>query len=117
VFQDPDAEYLTFPTIFCGQRRPDVGDRPVWVHYSDICMFELCCVDRRLSESVANMFFKLKKLQQQQIVNKVNLAVRRCKTKGKHFKAGELLQDNACENLVKLDEGYRIFKTLRNSTS
>lgn len=117
LLQDPDAEYLAFPTIFCGQRRPDVGDRPVQVHYSEMCKFELCCVDCTVSESVANMFFKLKKLQQQQIVNKVNLAVRQCKTNSKHFTAGELLQDNACENLVKLDEGYRIFKTLRNSPS
>jgi len=79
-----------------------------------VCIHDVLKVKDRVS---ANMFFKLKKLQQQQIVNKVNLAVRRCKTKGKRFKARELLQDDACENLVRLYEGYRIFRTLRNSPS
>ncbi|VDI23871.1 Hypothetical predicted protein [Mytilus galloprovincialis] len=27
LYSDPDAEYLSFPTIFCGQRRPDNKDR------------------------------------------------------------------------------------------
>ncbi|VDI56073.1 Hypothetical predicted protein [Mytilus galloprovincialis] len=36
LYSDPDAEYLSFPTIFCGQRRPDNKDRSVSVHYTDI---------------------------------------------------------------------------------
>ena len=36
LFKDENAEYLAFPTIFCGQKRPDNCDRVQKVHYSDI---------------------------------------------------------------------------------
>ena len=35
VFEDEHAEYLAFPTIFCGQCRPDNKDTHIPVHYSD----------------------------------------------------------------------------------
>ena len=36
LYQDTDSEYLCFPTIFCGQRRPNDTERTTLVHYSDI---------------------------------------------------------------------------------
>jgi hypothetical protein len=36
IYQDVDSEYMCFPTIFYGQRRPENKDRPVSVNYSDI---------------------------------------------------------------------------------
>ena len=36
LYQDKDAEYLCFPTIFCGQTPPSRDERLVPVHYSDI---------------------------------------------------------------------------------
>ena len=114
-FKDPDAEYLAFPTLFCGQKRVANSDRHVPVYYSDICKWELRCVDRRIALHVPNIFFKMKKLQIEQVCSKVHLAVRRCKTKGKSYTAGYILKDNMGESLVRLDEGYRIFKTIRNS--
>ena len=36
LFQDKDSEYMSFPTIFCGQRRLSNAERKVAVHYSDI---------------------------------------------------------------------------------
>ena len=83
LYHDVDAEYLCFPTIFCGQRRPSKEERTVPVHYSDIVKWELKSVDRRAAQSVSNIFFKNKKLQMKQISDKVNLAVRRCKGKEK----------------------------------
>ena len=115
LFKDPDAEYLAFPTLFCGQKRVSNSDRHVPVYYSDICKWELRCVDRRFALHVPNIFFKMKKLQIEQVCSKVHLAVRRCKTKGKSYTAGYILKDNMGESLVRLDEGYRIFKTIRNS--
>ena len=41
VFKDENAEYLSFPTIFCGEKRPDNKEQFVNVHYSDICKYEL----------------------------------------------------------------------------
>ena len=83
LYHDVDAEYLCFPTIFCGQKRPSKEERTVPVHYSDIVKWELRSVDRRSAKSVPNIFFKHKKLQMKQISDKVNLSIRRCKRKGK----------------------------------
>ena len=115
LYHDVDAEYLCFPTIFCGQKRPSKEERPVPVHYSDIVKWELRSVDRRAAQSVPNIFFKHKKLQMKQISDKVNLAIRRCKRKGKKITAGEARNSDYLDKLVNFDIGYYIFRQLRNS--
>lgn len=37
LFQDVHSEYLAFPTLYCGQARPDNSERSIPVHYSTIC--------------------------------------------------------------------------------
>ena len=115
LYQDKDAEYLCFPTIFCGQTPPSRDERLVPVHYSDIVKWELRSVDRRAAQSVPNIFFKHKKLQMKQISDKVNLAVRRCKKRGQKITAAEARDSSYLDKLVNLDEGYYIFCQLRNS--
>ena len=48
----------------------------------------------------------------QQILDKVTLAVHRCKTKGKILHVKTILDNAEREQLVKLDEGYYIFRTI-----
>lgn len=36
LYYDADAEYLSFPSIFCGQRRIENTERSVPVHYTDV---------------------------------------------------------------------------------
>ena len=115
LYTDHDAESLSFPTIFCGQKRPGKKDRKVPVHYTDIAKWELRSQDRRAAQSVPNIFFKLKKIQLKQISDKVQLAVRRYKTKGKKITAGEARNQSTLDKMVLLDEGYYIFRQLRNS--
>ena len=115
LYQDKDAEYLCFPSIFCGQKPLSNDQRSVPVHYSDIVKWELRSVDRRAAQSVPNIFFKHKKLQMKQISDKVNLAIRRCKNKGKKITAAEARNPAYLDKLVNLDEGYYIFRQLRNS--
>ena len=115
LYQDRDAEYLCFPTIFCGQTPPSRDERLVPVHYSDIVKWELRSVDRRAAQSVPNIFFKHKKLQMKQISDKVNLAIRRCKKRGQKITAAEARDSSYVDKLVNLDEGYYIFRQLRNS--
>ena len=115
LYKDKNAEYLSFPSIFCGETRPDQSDRHVNVPYSDICKWELRSVDRRVAMSVPNIFFKLKKTQMKQISDKVSLVVRRGKKKGQKLTVGSILNSETVEKLVNLDEGYHIFRTLRNS--
>ena len=50
-----------------------------------------------------------------QICDKVSLVVHRNKTKGKKITASMLLDKQQHNNIVKLDEGYYIFHTIRNS--
>lgn len=46
---------------------------------------------------------------------KVQLALRKCKTKGNSLKAKDLKEDDGFEKLVHLDEGYKVLRTLRGS--
>ena len=55
---DKDSEFLSFPTIYCGKTQPDRKDRTTPVHYSTICTWELRCQDRRVAQSVPNIFYK-----------------------------------------------------------
>ena len=63
LYQDTDAEYLCFSTIFCGKRRPENKERLTPVNpvknssfYSDIAKWELRSVDRGAAQSVPNIF-------------------------------------------------------------
>ena len=60
LFIDKDCEYLSFLTIFCGERRVDNKGRLVPVHYSTVCKWEMRSWDRRVAQSVPNIFYKLK---------------------------------------------------------
>ena len=90
IFMDKDSEFLSFPTIYCGKRQADNSERSVPVHYSTLCKWELRSRDRRVAQSVPNIFYKLKKLQIRQIQGSASLSLHRCKTKGKRYTAGEV---------------------------
>ncbi|XP_062599574.1 uncharacterized protein LOC134261132 [Saccostrea cucullata] len=115
LYQDQTAEYLSFPTIFCGKGRLQDDKRQVRVSYADIAKWELRSVDRRAAQSVPNLFFKLKKIQMKQVTDKCNLALRKCKTKGKSITANEMKNPQNVNNLVRHDEGFFVFRQLRNS--
>ena len=115
IFIDKDSEYLSFPTIFCGKRRADNKERKVPVLYSTVCKWELRCQDRRVAMSVPNIFYKLKKLQIKRIQDSACISLRKCKTKGKKYTAGDLKSENYLNKLVHLDEGFRVLKNLRGS--
>ena len=115
LFQDYQSEILSFPTIFCGQKRTDNAKRIVPLHYSDICKWELRNVDRRVATNIPNIFFKLKRLQIKQIKDKVSLAIRKCKTKGCTLTAGDLLKPEFVDKLTLQNDGYRVLRTMRGS--
>ncbi|XP_062614811.1 uncharacterized protein LOC134276593 [Saccostrea cucullata] len=115
LYQDQTAEYLSFPTIFCGKGRLQDDKRQVHVSYADIAKWELRSVDRRAAQSVPNLFFKLKKIQMKQVTDKCNLALRKCKTKGRSITANEMKNPQNVNNLVRHDEGFFVFRQLRNS--
>ena len=62
IFRDQYFEELAYPGIFLGQGRPGNKDRPLDVHYSDICKSELRRSDRRAAMCVENIFFRKKNI-------------------------------------------------------
>lgn len=115
MFQDINAEFLSFPTIYCGESRQNNNSRITPIHYSTICKWELRNADRRVAYNVTNIFFKLKKLQIKQISDKVSLAVRKGKLNGKKLTVDDVLTEGSVNNIVKHNEGYRVLRTLRGS--
>ena len=80
---------------------PGVGNKPLGMNFflfllfivanvklitvEDLCPFtiwELQSKDRRVVQSVPNIFYKLNKLQIRQIQESTDLSLRKCKTKG-----------------------------------
>ncbi len=115
IFTDKDSEFLSFPTIYCGKRQADNSERLVPVHYSTMCKWELRSKDRRVAQSVPNIFYKLKKLQIRQIQGSASLSLRKCKTRGKTYTAGDLKSESCVDKLINLDEGFRVLRNLRRS--
>ena len=62
VFKDKYSEELAYPNIYCGQNRPDKKLRKVPVCYSEICKSELRHHNRRVAQDSDNLFFKTKKI-------------------------------------------------------
>ncbi|KAJ8050135.1 hypothetical protein HOLleu_03215 [Holothuria leucospilota] len=111
LFQDKYSEELAFPTLFCGQPR---NENNVKVHYSEICKLELRHKDRRFAKCVPNIFFKAKKFQINQIQQKVTLSLRK-KLEGKKLTAKDFKDIQRVQEILSLDEGFRVFRTLRGS--
>ena len=116
VFKEHRAEYLSFPTIFCGKERPTNAERERNVHTSDIFKAELRNIDPRVCLNIPNIFWKAKHLQIKHVTDKVTLALRRL-VGSKHNKitAAQLLNEHKRNNIAHLNEGYYIFRTIRNS--
>ena len=56
LFQDKDAEYLSFPTIYCGERMNTQLLEGNKIHYADLCKWELRNIDRRVANNIPNFF-------------------------------------------------------------
>lgn len=113
LFVDQNSEYLSFPSIFCGKKKSD--KRQIPVQYSTICKWELRSQDRRVAESVPNIFYKLKKLQIKRIQDSAGISIRKCKTKGKKYTAQDFKTEEGVKKIIHLDEGYRVLGNLRGS--
>ena len=77
VFKDQYSEELAYPSIFLGMKRPELQERKVKVHCSEIFKSEHRWSDRRTVICVENIFFKAKKLQIKIILGKSNISHRK----------------------------------------
>ena len=113
IFTDADTEYLCFPTIFCGQRRK--LNQYHKLSKREIFKYEMRCADKRVSTNIPNIFWKTKYKQIHQIHQQVSFALCRNQTKGKKITAKTLLNPETRQEIVKYDDGYKIFKNVRSS--
>ena len=72
-------------------------------------------VDKRVSTNIPNIFWKTKHKQINQIHQQVSFALRRNQSKGKTITAKTLLDKDKRQEIVKYNDGYRIFKNIRSS--
>lgn len=112
---DKQAETLFFPTIYCGQKQKDGKDHEVMVYYSDICKSELRRTDRRVAGHIPNLFFNVKKLQMEHILDKANLCLRKTKLK-EDYTAGSLKHDDNIKSIIHFDDGFffKIYEDLHH---
>ena len=88
IFNEPLAEYLCFPSIFCGQKCPTKEERTHPLQQQYIFKYELHSVDTCVASNMPNIFWKAKHKQTKQITDKVSLAVCRNKTEVKRSLTG-----------------------------
>ena len=117
ICHEPPAEYICFPSIFCGQKHPSNNERAYPVQIHELFKYELHSADTQVASNIPHIFWKVKHKQIKQIADKVSLAVHRNKTKRKKTTAKMLLDKEQRNNIVKLDEGYYILQTFRNSAA
>ena len=98
IFCDDDAEYLAFPTIYCGLRRKE--NKYEKVYYSDVCKYELRSVDKRVAKNVPNIFFKFRKVQLKSLKDKISLVMCKCKLNGQKISVRDVLDDATREKIV-----------------
>ena len=113
IFTDADTEYLCFPTIFCGEQHKQNKYHKLTKH--EIFKYEMRCCDKRVSTNIPNIFWKTKYKQIHQIHQQVSFALRRNQTKGKKITAKTLVNPQTRQEIVKYDDGYKIFKNVRSS--
>ena len=99
IFHEHLAEYICFPSIFCGQKHPSNNERAYPVQICELFKYELHSADTRVASNIPNIFCKAKHKQIKQIADKVSLAVCRNITKGKKITAKMLLdkEQNNCQ--------------------
>ena len=115
IFQDKDSEELAFINIFCGERRMPNTSRHVPVYYSELVRSEMRRSDRRAASCIDNIFFKTKKIQMKHLLDKVNVAMRKCKTQGVNLTAATFKDMKNIEDFVHRDVGYKFIKSVRGS--
>ena len=117
IFKDMYWEELAYPNIYCGQSRLDNKLRKVPVYYSVICKSELRHQNMRVAQDPDNLFFKTKKLQMKMLLDKVQIAMRKCKCKDLSLRAGSLKNPVMVNEIVFKDIGIKFLNTVRGSPS
>ena len=82
-----------------GQSRPN--ERKVPIHYTKLVKSELKNRDRRAAQDTDNLFFKVKKIQTKSVLDKVQIALRKGRSKEVGpLNAGKLRDASQVNNII-----------------
>ena len=73
------------------------------------------CADKRVSTNIPNIFWKAKYKQIHQIHQQVSFDLCRNQSKGQKITAKTLLNKETRQEIVKYDDGYKIFKNVQSN--
>ena len=114
IFQDQYSEELCFSNIFLGLCRCERNERKRPISYCDICISELKRTDRRAAQCIDNIFYKLKRYQMNQMLDRIQICLRKCKT-GSGLNAGMLKNSANVNEFLFKDDAFRFMNTIRGS--
>lgn len=109
---DTNSEEMAFPSIYCGRRIED--SFPPKVSFIERSRWELISDNRRVAQNSELIFFKYKKYQMLFIYKNASFALRYIKG-GRNYTAADVVSDSQRQNLSGLDNGYFVYRQLRNS--
>jgi hypothetical protein len=110
LITDKNFEELCLPCIYAGQTCPQGP-----LTYRMRCRWELRIRDQRAARSPSNIFMKLKKLQAYSVRRTSWTRMRKTKHEGKSLTAGDLLDTNRREEIMRTNIGWTDLKQLRGS--
>jgi hypothetical protein len=111
ILMDSNAEELSFPTIFCGQKKTI----PEGLSYGAVAKAYIRNYDRRCASNVTYLLYVFKTLQTYQLAKSINFCLKKCLFNKSVLTAGQIKNENFFNDLLLSDHGYSILKPLRNS--
>lgn len=110
IHTNNDAEIMSFPTIYAGQRRkiPD----GVKISYTDIAKSELRRYDRRACH-LPKLFYSFKRSYNEKVYSSYRIAFR--KRRGAETTAADVRAPGYINELMTGDQAYSVFQNLRSS--
>lgn len=109
VHLDPDADILSFPTIYCGQRRK--FNKKSGIKDADIVKSETRNYDRRCCRP-DKILHTFKRTYNERVWKQLFTAKRRTKGKSR-VTVREALSPEFIAKLIEQDEGYTVFKKVK----
>ena len=110
ILYDQLAEELSFPTIFCGQKRYF----PISLSITDISKSYLRRIDRRAACKIPYIFYIERKKQMKALKEAIGICMRK-KPNENQLKAKEVLNSEIINNLLSKDQAYRVLVNDRTS--
>ncbi|XP_021964938.1 uncharacterized protein LOC110860191 [Folsomia candida] len=110
LLSDLNAEALSFPSIYCGEKR---RIKNVGISRTDIAKSDARNRDRRCAIP-SKLLYSFKLVQTHQIASQVQLCLRKKKGRGKPT-AANLINEDFVENMVQHDDAYKVLRNVRSS--